>query len=332
MADEGEPVEQIPGSGDAIDALPRARIVRAVADVVAERGVAGTSIELAITRAQVSRRTFHKHFDGLQQALIAVLDEGYQRAATLVERAFASGGSWSESMRSALAATLAFFDSEPALARVCLVEAAAGDPLVREHLERRVRAFRVIVVERLHEDVASASPLAPEGALASVMGVVRARLIAPESGPLIELLGPLMGLIVGPFVPDAQVGREVEAGDALARELLARRALPEALGSPPGALARAEIPLPLAHPSAFRLRECLRYVAAHPGASNSQVAAGVGIAHRGQTALLLRRLVSLGLLVKYAGVPGHANAWRVTAVGERAAGALDRAGHLASDL
>lgn len=311
------------GSPEAVDDLRRSRIVYAVAHVVAERGVAGASVELVVARAQVSRRTFHKHFADLSEAIVAVLEEGFQRAAAEVACAFAGGGAWVESIRSALGATLALFDSEPALARVCLVEAAAGDPLVREHLERRVRAYRELVVARLQDEVSWTSPLAPEGALASVMGVVRARLLAPEAGPLIELVGPLMGLLVAPFATPTELAREVAVGDALARRMTAESTTPER-----GARARArdEVPTPLTHPSAFRLRECLRYVAAHPGASNSEVAAGVGIGHRGQTALLLRRLVTLGLLAKRAGAPGHANAWWATESGDAAARLVDRNG------
>lgn len=309
--------------------LQRARITQAVADLVAERGVAGASVEFAIVRAQVSRRTFHKYFASFSEAVIAVLEQGYEEVVTLVAHAFADGGTWAERMRAALGAVLAFFDAEPAIARVCLVEAAAGDPLVREHLERRVQAFRSAVVRWVQEEVTTASPLAPEGVLASVMGVVRARLLAPEAGPLVELTGPLMGLIVGPFMGDAEVAHEVAAGDALAELLLAQRS--PVASATQGCVdeAHVEIPIPLTHPSAFRLRECLRYVAARPGLSNSQIAAGVGISHRGQTALLLGRLVSLGLLEKEAGAPGHANAWRVTAAGEAVAKHLTRRATLA---
>lgn len=303
-----------------------------MAHVVAERGVAGASVELVIARAQVSRRTFHKHFADLPEAVIAVLEHGYRQAASIAASAFVAEGTWVQSMRSALAATLAFFDSEPALARVCLVEAPAGDRVVREHLEGRVRAYRALVVTLLPDQVSSASPLAPEGALASVMGVVRARLLAPEGGPLIELVGPLMGLLVGPFVSEAEVAQEVAAGDALAQALLAGRSTSEAAAPPgSGTQGRTEVPIPLTHPSAYRLRDCLRYVAAHPGTSNSEVAAGVGIAHRGQTALLLRRLVALGLLAKRAGAPGHANAWWVTESGAAAARLVDRNGSFVSD-
>lgn len=308
----------------AAEGLQRVRIVRAVADVVAERGVAAASVELVIARAQVSRRTFHKHFADLPEAVIAVLEHCYRQAASLAANAFAAEGTWVQGMRSALAATLAFFDSEPEFARVCLVEAPAGDRAVRDHLEARVTVYRAQFVARLQDEVSSASPLAPEGVLASVMGVVRARLIAPEAGPLIELLGPLMGVIVAPFMPEAEIAQEVAAGNALARALPPGRPTPDAAGLARGALAHVAIPLPLTHPSAFRLRECLRYVAAHPGASNSQVAAGVGISHRGQTALLLRRLVSLGLLAKDAGAPGHANAWQATAAGYAVARVLNR--------
>lgn len=324
VADDRESVRRGPSSDrSAMVEMQRARILGAVVDIVAERGVAGASVELAIARAQVSRRTFHKHFDGLQGCLIAVLDEALARAALLVARAFAIEGSWVEGMRSALAAMLALFDSEPELARVCLVEVAAADPLVREHRERILGAFRALVVEHLQGEVTHASPLASEGTFASVMGVVCARLVAREPRPLIELLGPLMGVLVGPFMQEAQVAQEIARGDALARELLAGSTPPGA-GVAHCAVARVEVPATLENPSAFRLRQCLLYVAAHPGASNREVADGVGVSHRGQAAMLLSRLAGLGLLVKRAGAPGHPHAWRSTAAGEVVALALER--------
>jgi AcrR family transcriptional regulator len=301
--------------------IQRARILQAVVEVVAERGVAGASVELVIARARVSRRTFYGCFAGLEDALVGVLDWGLEQVGSLAVRAFAEQeGSWWGGMRAALAAVLGFFDAQPGLARVCMVEVLAGGAVVLEHRERIVEAFRGLVLERLQGEVSHASPLAAEGLLASVMGVVHARLVAREPEPLIGLLGPLMGILAGSFMDQAGVAREIERGDRLAREMLRERALRASEVAHPGL--PVDVPVVLLSARAQRARQCLLYVAQHPGVSNQQVAAGIGASHREQVSRLLARLAGMGLLVKRAGGPGYPNAWSLTAEGEQVACSL----------
>jgi AcrR family transcriptional regulator len=304
----------------AVGAIQRARILDAVVEVVAERGAVDASVELVIARAGVSRYGFHEQFDGLEECLMAVLDGGLERVASLAAHAIEQErGPWQDGMRAALAAVLEFFDSERDLAKVCLVETLAAGPVVREHRERATEAFRALVVGRIQSEVSHASPLAAEGLLGSVMSVVHARLIAREQKPLIELLGPLMGVIVGPFVDEHQLAREIERGDRLAREVIAGRRSPAAQTRP---VARVDVPGVLLSARAHRARQCLLYVVRHPGASNQEVGEAIGVSHRGQLAKLLGKLAALGLLVKRAGGPGRANAWSATTAGEDVALAL----------
>jgi AcrR family transcriptional regulator len=302
----------------------RDSILDAVVALVAERGVADTSVGLVIAGARVSRRTFHECFAGLDECLLAVLDGALERAAPLVVEAFAREGSWQDGMRWALAAMLALFDEEPALARVCMVEMSAAGSLVREHRERIIQSFGALVLARIESEVSHPSPLAAEGAYASVVGIVGARLAGSERRPLIELLGPLMGIIVGPFMDEREVAREIERGEQLARELLAERALrlrasdhESAKGDP------SAVPAALRDPRAHRARLCLVYVvrrsARGHSPSNQEIGAAIGVSHRGQLAKLLGRLAELGLLVKRTGAPGHPNAWSATPAGERIA-------------
>jgi AcrR family transcriptional regulator len=195
-------------------------------EVVAEHGVTDASVELVLARTGASRRTFYACFEDLDECLVAVLDGALARAVPLIAGAFGDSAPthpWWEGMRAALAAMFVFFESEPELARVCLLEVQAAGPRVREHRERIFEAFRALVVERIESDVSHASPLAAEGLLASVVGIVNARLVARDSRPLVELLGPVMGIIVGPFMDEAGVEREIERGNQLARELLEGR-------------------------------------------------------------------------------------------------------------
>jgi AcrR family transcriptional regulator len=320
--------------GSSTSELQRKRILDAVVEVVAERGPAGASVGLVIARAGVSSRTFYECFGGLEECLIAVLDGALERAAPLVVGAFDDSTPtqpWQEGMRGALGAMLDFFDEEPALTRVCLVELGTATPVVREHRERILAAFAGIVVARIGREVSHPSPLAAEGTFASVVGIVNARLNTGEQPLLLELLGSLMGIIVGPFMDEADVAREIEQGDRLARELLERRRRSlQAAGAPSGAQGRVEIPDVLLHPGAFRVRQCLLYVAERNARgpvgrrepSNREVGEGIGVAHRGQVGALLAQLARLGLLAKRSGTPGHPNAWRLTAEGELVVSAL----------
>jgi AcrR family transcriptional regulator len=322
MRDGSGPVPREPAVGQ----MQRERILDAVIQVVAERGIAETSVGLVIARAGVSRRAFYEHFAGLDECLIAVLNGALERAAPIVARAFDDSTPtrpWYDGMRAALAAMFELFEAEPELTYVCLVETLAGGPAARGHRERVMAAFRALVVARIEPEISHASALVPEGAMASVLGIVQARLAAREPQPLLELLGPLMGMIVGPFLDDAGVARQIEQGEQLARELLAGRSVAgEPQATPRAAPVGVEVPDVLLAPRAHRVRQCLLYVAENPGASNRRVGAALGIPHSGQIAGLLGRLAGLGLLVKHAGKPGHPNAWSPTTAGRRVAAAL----------
>jgi AcrR family transcriptional regulator len=300
--------------------MQRSRIVDATIQTVAKRGIAGTSVGLVIARAKVSRGTFYEYFASLNECLIAILDGALARAAPLVLEAFAKEDSWQDGMRSALAEMLAFFDEEPALARVCLLELGTAAPVVREHRERILGAFAALVLARVENEVSHASPLAAEGTYASVVGIVNARLVESKQQPLLELLGPLMGIIVAPFMDKTQVALEVERGEELAREMLKQRA--------PGMAhhedVSIDVPAVLLDPRAHRARRCLLYLAQHPGASNREIATGTGITRHEQTSRLLTRLTHMGLLTKHPTTPGQANAWTLTQPGQQIAQTLTK--------
>lgn len=307
-------------------------ILDAAVEVIATRGVAGASVGLVCERARVSSRTFYECFAGLDECLIAVLDGALARAAPLVVRAFdrlTPTHPWQEGMRDALAAMLEFFDSEPALARVCLLELGTAAPVVREHRERILAAFAALVLERIEPEVSHPSPLAAEGTYAAVVGIVQARLTGAERAPLMALLGPLMGIVLAPFLDEAQVAQEVRRAEALAREIVAGDVtfLDTAAGAV-GARERVLIPTALRNPRARRARECLIYLAEwggrEPGPSNREIAKGVGVRRDTQISTLLARLAGMGLVEKYSSGPGRANAWRLTELGERVAQALKR--------
>lgn len=316
------------GSGAPTAPEQRERIMQALVEVLAERGFAGATVGLVVRRARVSTRTFYRCFDDLQECLIAIMDSTTEQAVALASRELEEAGRWQDGVRSALALVLAYFDREPELARVCFVEALAGGPVVLAHRERLIEAFRSPVIERIEREVPNVSSLAAEGVLSSVFGIMHAHIVVEKPGPFVELLGPLMGLIMAPYLGAREVQREIEQGDGLARAILNG----DSRWSPPveasrwdaelGAAPDATVFPTLGNATARHLRECLLFVAEHPDCSNREVGVGIDLVHQSQVSKLLAHLLREGLATKRSEGQGKRNAWRLTPSGERTALAL----------
>jgi AcrR family transcriptional regulator len=123
-------------SGSEVNDFQRVRIVRAMVEVSAEVGYMGASLALVVTRARMSRRTFYELFEDRQDCFLAAFEWGVAQARAAIAAAAPTGRSWRERTRLGLAALLRLFDSEPALARVCVVESlGAGERVLRRRAE-----------------------------------------------------------------------------------------------------------------------------------------------------------------------------------------------------
>ena len=330
----------------------RERVLWAMVEVVAERGYAGASVELVVARAGVSRRTFYRCFQSREACFGTIVDLGLERTIELISNAFERERTWQDGVRMALASLLTLFDSEPLLARVWLVESLGAGSWVLEHREHNLRVLRSLVLSSWPvAEGWSSPPLAAEGVMGSVLGLIHSHLVMNKPGQLLELLGPLMGLVAGPYLSPRGVAREVERGQALVREIQAGRvsvggAVEEGArngGAVSGAMNGAAsktghaqtapaagesqngdgltvlLPAVLSNPNAHRARECLCFLAARPGASNGEVAGGIGVAHGSQISRLLSGLLEEELVRRRSDGVGKRNAWWLTAWGEEVA-------------
>jgi AcrR family transcriptional regulator len=316
-------------AGGASDALreqvvreQRERIMQALVEVLAERGFAGATVGLVVRRARVSTRTFYQCFDGLEECLIAIMDSVLEQAVALASQELQGAECWQDGVRSALAAVLGFFDSEPELARVSIVETLAAGPVVLAHRERLLAAFRLPVIERIEREAPGVPPLAAEGVVSLVLGIMHAHIVTEKPGPFIELLGPLMGLIMAPYLGARGVEAEIERGDELARAILAG----DSRWPPPAEAPQQDTELGvgldatllpnLGNATACRPRECLIFLAEHPNSSNREVGVGIDLVHQSQISKLLAYLLREGLATKRSEGTGRRNAWRLTPRGE----------------
>jgi AcrR family transcriptional regulator len=291
--------------------IQRIRMLAAMTEIVADRGLYGTTIGAVAARARVSRVTFTGIFGSVEQAFVEVVRQVTSWPVNLIREAFERETLWRSSVLAGLEALLVLLDSEPALARVCLVDALAGPPAALEHRAKLLEPL-VSLVDGVRETLpADRQPPAvtAEAAVVSVAGILHARLVSGQAPPFIGLLGELAALVVTPFLgPDEAIeaaGLGEERSKVLAEERTARPLRP-----------RVPIPKQLHHARASRARACVLYIAENPGASNKKIARGIGIKHLGQASTLLSRLERLEVLTKRAGGAGRPNAWTLSPQGE----------------
>jgi AcrR family transcriptional regulator len=312
-------------SREQIVEIQRSRLLAAAVKVVDELGYANATVTTITNRARVSRRTFYELFSNREECLTAVLED----VAALIEGEIAAAGldglAWRERVRGGLWVILSFLDREPALARVCVVQALRGGPRLLGHREEILAGLAAIVDEGRNEGARAggSTPLTAEGIVGAAFAIVYARLLRGEREPLTGLIGELMGMIVLPYM-----------GAAAARRELARPVPAGSAGEPDRpTVAGGAVGDPLQGVSmrlTYRTARVLEGIAEHPGASNREVAKRAGVQDPGQVSKLLARLERLGLLANTS--EGHAkgepNAWHLTPLGERVTSQLT----LRSDL
>ncbi len=323
--DKRSGVETLPR--ERVSEVQRARMLLAARQVVAGEGYARMSVERVVARAGVSRKTFYDVFENREDCFIAAFDDAIAHAERVVREPYEAERGWREQIRAGLAALLGLLEDEPELRTVCVVEALGAGPRVLEHRTRVVAALIAAVDEGRAEAKKEAPPLAAEGVVGAVLAVIHARALQagpsgpPEgrgaaqagpspSPPLSDLLSPLMGMIVLPYLGPAAANRE------LARPTPKRPRTPALRAG--DALEGLDMRL------TYRTLRVLSTIAQTPGASNRQVADQAGVADQGQVSKLLMRLSTLGLIEN--GGEGHTkgapNAWRLTVRGQEVESAI----------
>jgi AcrR family transcriptional regulator len=287
-----------------VSEIQRQRLLGAMAEVTAERGVGSVTVAHIVGRSGVSRRTFYELFTDREDCLLAALDQAVARASAVVLPAYAGERRWRERVRAALGALLAFFDQEPSMARLCVVESLGAGPGA---LERRTGIVQILIraIDEGRGEARpgkDAPPLTGEGVVGAVLAVIHARLVAPNRKPLSPLTPALMSMIVHPYLGQAAAEKELE-----------RPAPPLKTKSRPHRDPLDGLDMRLT----YRTVRVLIAIAANPSASNRGVAAAAGIADQGQISKLLTRLQNLGLIHNGGeGQPrGAANAWALTPKG-----------------
>ena len=129
-------------------ASQRGRMLGAMADAVAEKGYASTTVADVVAGAGVSRKTFYEHFRDKEECFLAAYDTGVDLVldAIVAARPETGDGSWIALMRARARAYLGTLAANPAFARTFLIEVFAAGPRAldrrAEVLQRFAQLFR----------------------------------------------------------------------------------------------------------------------------------------------------------------------------------------------
>jgi AcrR family transcriptional regulator len=287
--------------------IQHARILAAMVEVCVEHGPANVRVAHVVERAGVSRRTFYEIFDDRDACFLVALEEGIARVSRCVLDTYDPDAKWAERIRMALTALLEFLDVERGIGWLLIVGSlgAGSDAL---ECRRRVLAQMITVIDEGRKETRAGKeppPLTAEGVVGGVLSVLHSRLLDREDeSPLVELTGPLMGMIVLPYLGMAAVPREL------------KRPTPAYRGrSRPGP---ADPLRDVAMRLTYRTMRVLTSVAADPGSSNREIGLASGVGDQGQISKLLTRLTKLGLIENSSDgqARGAPNAWVLTPKGQ----------------
>ncbi len=127
--------------------IQRSRLIAGAVGAIEELGYAQTTVGHITRRASVSRRTFYELFANREECLTAVLEEIVGLIGVEFVAAGVGGLPWRERVRMGLLVILGFFDREPALARVCVVQALRGGAGVLERREEVLAGLAAVLDE-----------------------------------------------------------------------------------------------------------------------------------------------------------------------------------------
>jgi AcrR family transcriptional regulator len=286
--------------------MQRRRLLLAIGEVLGEEGLEGASVGRVCKRAGVSPRTFYDLFDNREACLFAAFQQAIARVAETVAPAYEGESKWSARVRAGLTAGLELFDANPGLARLCVVETLRAGAEVSELHRSVLETLTAIVDEGRRESKqdAALSSIGAWGVVGGVISVIHARLLEADHAPLVELVNPLMGMIVHPYLGTAAARRELGKPTPPPRH----SPIDDAADPFKGLTIRFT----------YRTARVLATIASSPRVSNRLVADTAGIVDEGQMSRLLTRLQRSGLVENHGeGKPrGEPNAWTLTERGE----------------
>jgi AcrR family transcriptional regulator len=200
----------------------RERMLLAVAEAVAEEGYATTTVADIIARARLSRRTFYEHFSDKEECFLAAYDTVVEQLLAAVGHAYEQPEDWAQKVHDGLETFLTYLASEPAFARMCIVEVVAAGPEARGRRDAAMRVF-VDFLEPGREEAPKGvvvPVLAGEVVVGGIYEIIYNRLLRDAADELVDMLPDLLYSSLVPYIGHRAAEKAVREAEARQRSAL----------------------------------------------------------------------------------------------------------------
>jgi AcrR family transcriptional regulator len=175
--------------GDAVvRSSQRSRLLDAMVDLSAENSYMATSVADVLERSRISRKTFYEHFSNKEECFIAAYERGVSELQQEIAAAVLAASTWQDRFRAVCESFTDTLASNPAFARVFVIEVMTAGPEIRRRRDMAFDTFLDLYRE-LHRQAKEELPDVPEleesHSLAAVIGAVTEllRIAVNERGP-----------------------------------------------------------------------------------------------------------------------------------------------------
>ncbi|HEU4707504.1 MAG TPA: TetR/AcrR family transcriptional regulator [Solirubrobacterales bacterium] len=191
------------------------RALQALAEVVAEEGYSGATVDAVVKRAQMSATTFYANFAGKDDAMLAAIDGACSQTLAAVMPAFRRAPDWPHGIRAAFGALFNFLASRPALANLAMVEVYAAGLQAMQQRTEALHPLQELIAEgrALRPEM---HPITAEGIVGGVYTLAYRRLREGGAEALPALAPICTYITLSPFVGPEEACR-IANGDGRGR-------------------------------------------------------------------------------------------------------------------
>jgi AcrR family transcriptional regulator len=190
----------------------RARIVAALAEESMVRGYRAVTVADIVRRAGIARNTFYDNFSSKEDCFLAAQEQATRESLQRFAEAEAEGEDWAARLIAGLGAFLGYVSEEPALARICIVEALSAGPVAQDRYERSLQEFATLLRrgrERSPHGDEDLPETLEEAIVGGVFWVIYRRIVLGEVERVAALLPELANLVLTPYIGAESAQRAV---------------------------------------------------------------------------------------------------------------------------
>ena len=179
-----KPLRQLkpgPGMDSAqVAAHQTARVHQAMIEIIAERGYGAVNIREVVKLASVSSKSFYSIFANKEECFLRTHDMVIRHARAGLLASQSNEREWRERPRLIYAAFARELESDPAVARLALIDAYTDGPAALEQAQRAEATFAAMIAASFARSPGGAlvPPMVIEGIVAGVARVARNRLLS----------------------------------------------------------------------------------------------------------------------------------------------------------